>query len=300
MDLRTLRCFITLSEHLHFRRTAAYLNMTQPALSLRIRALEKEVGVTLLERDRRSVRLTEAGRAFLDQARVAVRSGADAIARARAAARGEAGHLRFGFTALSSYADMPELVQRYRLAHPSIHIELVQGETSNLAASLLSDEIDIALLHPPLSVSGLRLKEFPAAEMVLAVPSVHPLAKLKTVPLRKLAGEPFLLGPRRIGPHLYDQIILACSKAGFSPNVVQEVASMTTLVGLVAAGTGCGFVPSSLQVIRRPGVAFRRLANSSNAPRLSTALAWRDASFSAAAQQVLKLSGEIGASKVRG
>lgn len=299
MDLRTMHCFIAVAEQLHFRRASAQLNMTQPALSLRIQALEKEVGVTLLERDRRSVRLNEAGRAFLDQARVAVRSGADAIARARGAARGEAGRLRFGFTALSSYADMPELVQRYRLARPSVHIELVQGETSNLAASLLSDEIDIALLHPPLSVLGLRLKELPADEMILAVPSVHPLAKLKTVPLRKLAGEPFLLGPRRIGPHLYDQIILACSKAGFSPNVVQEVASMTTLVGLVAAGAGCGFVPSSLQVIRRPGVTFRRLAKSSSTPRLSTALAWRDGSLSAAVQQVLKLSGEIGAARAR-
>ena len=128
MDLRTMRCFIAVAEHLHFRRAAAHLNMTQPALSLRIRALEKEVGVMLLERDRRSVRLTEGGRAFLDQARVAVRSGADAIARARAAARGEAGRLRFGFTALSSYADMPELVQRFRLARPTVEVELVQDE----------------------------------------------------------------------------------------------------------------------------------------------------------------------------
>ena len=299
MDLRTMRCFIAVAEHLHFRRAAAHLNMTQPALSLRIRALEKEVGVMLLERDRRSVRLTEGGRAFLDQARVAVRSGADAIARARAAARGEAGRLRFGFTALSSYADMPELVQRFRLARPTVEVEFVQGESSKLAASLLSDEIDVALLHPPLSVSGLRLKEFPADEMVLALPSTHPLVKIKTVPLRKLAGEPFLLGPRRIGPHLYDQIILSCGKAGFSPNVVQEVASMTTLVELVAAGAGCGFVPSSLQVIRRPGVVFRSLANGSHTPRLSTALAWRDRSLSAAGEQLLKLAREICASKIR-
>jgi DNA-binding transcriptional LysR family regulator len=300
MDLRTMRCFIAVAEQLHFRRAAGQLNMTQPALSLRIRALEKEVGTRLLERDRRSVRLTEAGRAFLDHARVAVRSGTDAIARARGAARGETGGLRFGFTALSAYADMPELVQRFRLACPSVHIELVQGETAGLAASLLSDEIDVALLHPPLAVTGLRVKELPPDEMVLALPSAHPLAKLKTVPLSKLAGEPFLLGPRRIGPHLYDQIILACRAAGFSPNVVQEVASMTTLIGLVAAGSGCGFVPSSLQVIRRPGVTFRRLANASNAPRLSTALAWRDGSLSAAAQQLVRLSAGLGAPRVRG
>src|ERR1700741_3760071 len=162
MDLRTMRCFIAVAEHLNFRRAAGQLNMTQPSLSLRIRALEREVGVTLLERDRRSVRLTEAGRAFLDQARVAVRSGTDAIARARGAARGEAGCLRFGFTALSAYADMPELVQRFRLARPSVHIGLVRGDSNSLAAVVLSDEIDITLLHPPVPASGLRLKELPA------------------------------------------------------------------------------------------------------------------------------------------
>jgi DNA-binding transcriptional LysR family regulator len=192
-----------------------------------------------------------------------------------------------------------ERAVRFRLARPSVHVELVQGESNNLAAGLLADDIDVALLHPPLSVSGLRLKDLPADEMVLALPSAHPLAKIKMVPLRKLAGEPFLLGPRRIGPHLYDQIILSCGKAGFSPNVVQEVASMTTLVGLVAAGAGCGFVPSSLQVIRRPGVIFRRLTNSSHAPRLSTALAWRSSSLSAAVQMILTLATEIGASNPR-
>jgi DNA-binding transcriptional LysR family regulator len=299
MDVRTMHCFIATAEQLHFRRAAAHLNMTQPALSLRIRALEKEVGVTLLKRDRRNVQLTEAGRVFLDQSRIAVRSAAEAIARARDAERGGGGRLRFGFTALSSYAEMPELVQRVRLAHPGVTIELVQGESDRLAASLLSDEIDIALLHPPLSVSGLRLAELPADEMVLALPVAHPLAKLKTVPLKKLANEPFLLGPRRVGPHLHDQIILACGKAGFSPNVVQEVASMTTLIGLVAAGAGCGFVPNSLQIIRRPGVAFRRLENSSQAPRLSTALAWRDGSLSVTTRQVVKFWALISASKKR-
>jgi DNA-binding transcriptional LysR family regulator len=300
MDLQTMRCFIAVAEHLHFRRAAAQLNMTQPTLSLRVRALEREAGVVLLERDRRSVRLTEAGRAFLEGARVAVRSGADAIARARGAARGETGRLRFGFTALSAYAGMPELVQRFRLAHPSVHIELVQGDSSSLAAGVLSDELDITLLHPPVPVSGLRLEELPAEEMVLALPGTHPLAKLKTVQLRRLAGEPFLLGPRRIGPHLYDQIMLSCEKAGFNPNVVQEVASMTTLIGLVAAGVGCGLVPSSLQVIRRPGVAFRRLANSSHTPRLLTALAWRDGSLSTAARQVLEIATKRYSSRARG
>ena len=132
MDLRALNSFAVVAEELHFRKAAARLNVTQPSLSMRIQALEREVGVSLLERNRRSVLLTEAGRAFLGLAQAAVRSGAEAVTQARRAARGEIGQLRFGFTALTSYAGMPELVQRFRPACPDIKIDLVQADSASL------------------------------------------------------------------------------------------------------------------------------------------------------------------------
>ena len=289
MDLRALNSFAVVAEELHFRKAAARLNVTQPSLSMRIQALEREVGVSLLERDRRSVRLTEAGRAFLGLAQAAVRSGAEAVAQARRAARGEIGRLRFGFTALTSYAGMPELVQRFRLACPDIRIDLVQADSASLESALLAEEIDIALLHPPLMKPGLTLKHLEPEDLILAIPSSHELAKLKAVPLRRLAKQPFLIGPRHIGPHLYDQIIQACRRTGFSPSVVQEVAAMTTLIGLVAAGVGCGFVIQSLQVIRRPGVVFRPIAGT-KAPQLATALAWRDGKLSGVGRRMLTVA----------
>lgn len=291
MDLRALDCFVAVADELHFRKAAVRLNITQPALSMRIQALEREVGVVLLARDRRSVKLTEAGRAFLEPARAAVRCGAQATTQARRAARGETGELRFGFTALTSYAGMPQLVQGFRLACPDVRIDLVQAETSRLEAALLAGEIDIALLHPPLAGTGLTLKPLKPEPLVLAIPAAHRLAKLKAVPLQKLAGEPLLMAPRPIGPNLYDQIIEACRQAGFSPNVVQDVTAMTTLIGLVAAGAGCGFVIHSLQVIQRPGVVFRPLAG--KAPRLSTALAWRDGGLSAAGLRLVEMAAKM-------
>lgn len=289
MDVRSLECFAVVAEELHFRRAAGRLNMTQPSLSARIQALEAEVGVTLLERNRRQVLLTDAGRTFLDHARAAVRSAKDATAGARRAAAGEIGRLRFGFTALTSYAGMPELVQRFRSACPGVGIDLVQAETARLEAGLLAEEIDIALLHPPLSAPGLAQKDLVSDEMVLALPASGELARLPAVPPHRLAGQPFLIGPRYIGPHLYDQIILLCRQAGFSPDIVQEVTSMTTLIGLAAAGVGCGFVTGSLQVIQRPGVAYRPLAGV-RAPSLPTALAWRDGGLSAPGRRFLELA----------
>lgn len=291
MDVRSLECFAVVADELHFRRAAARLNITQPSLSARIQALEAEVGVTLLDRNRRQVQLTDAGRTFLDHARAAVRSAKDAMARARRAAAGEIGRLRFGFTALTSYVGMPELVQRFRSACPEIAIELVQAETARLEAGLLAEEIDIALLHPPLSAPGLAQRDLGSDEMVLAIPASSALSHLPAVPPHRLAGQPFLIGPRHIGPHLYDQIILLCRQAGFSPAIVHEVTAMTTLIGLAAAGVGCGFVAGSLQVIQRPGVAYRPLAGV-QAPSLPTALAWRDGALSAPGRRFLELAGK--------
>lgn len=289
MDIRALECFTILAEELHFRRAAARLNMAQPTLSARIKVLEQEVGVSLLTRNRRDVNLTEAGRIFAKHAALSLRSGQEAILSARRAAKGEIGRLHFGFTGLTSYAAMPELIQRYRLAFPQVEIDLVSSESAKLETSLLSGEIDIALLHPPLAAAGLATKELASQPLVLALPASHPLVELDRVPIRKLAGEPFLIAPRRAGANLYDQIIQFCRQAGFSPNVVQEVTTMTTLVGLAAAGVGCGFVIQSLQALKWPGVVYRPLSGG-KIPRLRTALAWRDGDITAAAGGLVKLA----------
>ena len=199
--------------------------MTQPSLSARVKALEEEVGAVLLERDRRNVRLTAAGEIFRDYASSAMVRTEEAVMSARRAAAGESGQLRFGFTGLTTYGGMPELVQRFRGRFPDVEVELVNGGTDHLQAEMLAGHIDVALLHPPLSCTGFDLLDLPSEELVLAVPASSALASLPDIPLSRLQGEPFLLPPRHAGPDLYDQIIrLFHTEGGFSPTVVQEVA----------------------------------------------------------------------------
>lgn len=289
MDFRALECFVAVAEELHFGRAAVRLNITQPSLSSRIKILEGEVGTALLERDRRHVRLTSAGRVFLDHARFAVANTREAVMFARRAAAGETGRLRFGFTGLTSYAGMPELVQQYRLGFPEVDVELIHAETARLEAGMLADEIDIALLHPPLAHEEFAQLEFPPEDLVLAIPVSNPLSSFEKVPISLLADEPLLVGPRRIGPHLYDQIIDLCrTEGGFSPKIAQEVAAMTTLIGLAAAGVGCGFVIRSFDIIKHPGVIYRPLAG--RAPHLATSLAWRKDAMSATAKMMLDVA----------
>ncbi|PZQ50144.1 MAG: LysR family transcriptional regulator [Rhodovulum sulfidophilum] len=239
MDLRSLECFLTLAELLNFRRAAERANLTQPALSHRIRALEDGLGVRLFERDR----------------------------------RGEAGRLRLGFTVIAFHGALPESVRAFREASPRVEVELVERDSPGLEAALVAEEIDLAVLHPPLETAGLGGVDLPDLRLVLALPERHPLAERDEIDLADLDGEALLLAPRRVGPRFHDRLWQSLSAARARPRVAQEVMPMTTLAGLVAAGAGVGFVTEGIAAIGRPGVVFRPCRP--EPPRLPLAFAWR-------------------------
>lgn len=275
MNLKALEVFVAVAEELHFRKAAVRLHTTQPSVSAWIRTLETEVGSDLLERNRRGVRLTEAGAVFLGYARSALRQSSEGISRARRAARGEVGRLRLGYTPLASYAGMPGLVRLFRRSYPDAVVELTQLLSAELEEALAAEIVDIALLHPPLNTENdLEVLEFAPEELVLALPASSPLAELTEVPIGALEGQPVIGWPRTVGPYLYDRLILTFRQAGFGPKIVQEVSSMEVLIGLAASGIGCGFVARSLSVIQRPGVAYRPLVGS-DLPTVPIALVWR-------------------------
>ncbi|MCE9671212.1 LysR family transcriptional regulator [Myxococcus stipitatus] len=273
MDDRSLACFIAVAQTLNFRRAAQGLHLTQPALSARIRGLEVELGVSLFERDRRHVALTPAGQALLPHARAACANIEEGKLQAQRAARGEAGGLRVGFTVLAMYDLVPHCVREFRERFPSVEIELSEMNSPALEAALVSGAVDVAILHPPLHTSGLEAVPLVDEPLVLALPSAHPLARRKVIPVRDLRDEPILIAPRSIGPSIFDRIIALFLAQGFSPRIVQEVTPMTSLVGLVSAGVGMGLVTRGLARLPRPGVSYRPLRP--EAPRLPFAFAWR-------------------------
>jgi DNA-binding transcriptional LysR family regulator len=287
LDIRSLACFVAVAEDLHFRRAAERLNLTQPALSQRIRVLEEEVGADLFERDRRHVTLTPAGSAFLEPARAAVASANAAKAQALRAVRGEVGRLRLGFTVIAFYGVLPEAVRVFRSRYPDVAVELVEMNSPALEASLQAGEIDLGVLHPPLAAPGLVIRPLPDQRLVLAMPSAHRLAENATVALADLEGEPFLIAPRAIGPSIYDRVIALFQAHGFSPRIVQEVTPMTTLTGLVAAGAGMGFVTEGLATVARPGITFRPV--DPEPPRLPMAAAWREPELPVTGERFLEL-----------
>lgn len=271
MDLRSVECFVRVAETLHFARAATELHLSQPALSQRIRTLEREVGVPLLERNRRGVRLTLAGEAFLDPAFTALRHGSHAVDVARRAASGLQGRLRLGFTVIASYTWLPRAVQEFRASLPDVTVDLTEINSPAVEGALHHGDLDIGVLHPPLERAGLQYYSLPDEPLVLAMPDGHRLAAQPQVSFGDLAGEPMLVAPRTVGPVLFDKLIGCFRAAGVQPRIVQEATPVTTLAGLVAAGAGIGFVTRGIAEATRPGVRFRSVEG---APGVPIAAAW--------------------------
>ena len=150
-ELSQLRCFVAAAEELHFGRAAQRLNMTQSPLSRQIQLLERILDVTLLERTSRNVALTPAGRVFLIEARRIVRLAESAQLSARRVARGDAGKVAIGFTAISGYSLIPQIVAQARAALPNIELELREMVTTDQVDALLTGLIDIGFVRPPVT-----------------------------------------------------------------------------------------------------------------------------------------------------
>lgn len=290
MDLRSVECFVRVADLLHFGRAAAELHLSQPALSGRIRTLEKEMGVSLLQRDRRSVALSEGGAAFLPRARDLVARSVTATTLARRAARGESGTLRLGFTVIAFYTALPRVVQRFRSRYPDVRVELKEMNSPAVEEALAGDVIDLGILHPPVSAAALTTLDLPAEPLVLAVPLDHPLAGRAALTFAEVADVPLLVAPRWVGPAAYDRLAACFAAVNVHPRIVQEVFPMTTLVGLVSAGAGVGFVTRGVARATRPGVRFLPVPG---APSLPLAAAWTNPSPTAPGQRFLEVTGTV-------
>jgi DNA-binding transcriptional LysR family regulator len=246
MELRQIRSFLSVAETLHFGRTAELIHLSQPALSLQIRALEEEVGVRLLERNRRKTTLTAAGVAFRDDAAGVVSQLDQAIRRARLAADGKLGLLRIGFISTAGNEIVPNLVRRFRESSPEVVFSLRNILTTDQIQMLSAGSLDIGFLrlpigeHPELEVVEVHREPF-----VVVTPLSHKLAKRKRIALHELSGEDFVMYERSYAPGFHDLIFGMLQDAGVVPNVCQTAGQMPTLISLVDSGMGISILPAS-------------------------------------------------------
>lgn len=249
MELRQLEHFVAVAEERSFTKAAKRLFLVQSTLSVSIRALERELGGQLLERTTHQVRLTEAGRALLTEARTAlaaVEAARDAVTAVHGGVRGT---VRIGIMHSLTLVDLAAVLTRYHEERPLVQIvpRMGPGGSVELVAGVLDGSTDLAfaaLLGP--YPNGLAVRPLASEELLLACPEGHPLTRFERVPLAELDGAKFIdfppgWGVRASVDRLFEQ-------AGLVREVAVEVSDVPTAVELVLAGFGCAFLSRSLTI----------------------------------------------------
>jgi DNA-binding transcriptional LysR family regulator len=257
MDFKQIRTFVTLAECLHFGQAAEHLSIAQPHVSRRIKQLEEELGVQLFYRDKRNVRLTEAGGVFLGEAHAMLRQAENARERTQESARGRRGLLNISLVTSAMLGILPTILGEFRRQFPDIHLTFKELGTALQLESLAQGSTDIAIIQPPMRTPDAYDHITLEREPLLAVlPRGHRLAGEAQIGLFDLAGDPWIMFPRDQSTPIHDRIIALCQKAGFSPRIVQEAGPVPFRLALVAAGFGVHVLHRSWETMPYPGIAY--------------------------------------------
>jgi DNA-binding transcriptional LysR family regulator len=282
LELRHLRYFVAVAEELNFSRAADRLHMAQPPLSAAIRQLEQELGTELLLRTTREVRLTEAGRAFLDGARRTLAELERARSEAQRAAAGEIGQLRIGFSWSARFETLPTIGQAFRATHPDVSLLTEEMWNARMLPALRSGTIDLAVALCPEVASELSYLTLRSEPVVALLARSHPLAGRSEIDLRSLAEERFLMFPRELAPRLYEFMAGLCRRAGFEPIVRGESFHSGWELQILAEVEVVALAPASVALDLPEGITAAVIGDPSD--RLDTALVWREHDRSATSE----------------
>ncbi|MDG2531795.1 LysR substrate-binding domain-containing protein [Caulobacter endophyticus] len=289
MELRHVRYFVALAEELNFTRAAARLGIGQPPLSQQIRDLETEIGYPLFLRRPHGAELTEAGRAFLAEARQILEQAERAKEAARRAGGGHVGALRVGFTSSANFH--PAVTEAFSVFHwtyPDASLIVEESHSARLTERLLHSELDAAFVRPGnVAAGGLDLLPLGEEPLILALPVGHHLATQARVPVAALRQEPFVIFSQGIGRTFLGLIREACAQEGFEPLIAQETPHIVAMINMVAAGLGVAMAPGSIAQLAVRGVVYRPLDGA--VPKVPLAIATRAGDVSPLVRNFLAL-----------
>ena len=229
---------LAVAEYLSFHRAALALGVSQSSVSTRIKALEEDLGITIFDRNTRGVRLTEAGRRFVDQVDEAMGILDRAIKIAGMQARGEVGELRIGVHALTPGCFLDRLFERFHTDHPGIRLQVVEGTARDAQFMIREGRLDVAFMASTHQTPDLNSRVIWRDRLVIALPVKHPLAAQSDVEWRHLADETFLVRHSGTGPQVHDLIVARAVGKWLMPTILRFDVERSTLLSMVAIGHG--------------------------------------------------------------
>lgn len=256
-EFHQLRCFVAVAEELNFRRAAERMNMTQPPLSRQIRLLEHGVGLTLLERSNRQVRLTPAGENYYDSAVDLLQRAEQSVLKARQAERGETGSIELGFVPSAALDFIPRIVIAMACELPGVTLTPTEMMSYEIVEAQASGRLDLGLTRMERPRPGIERTRAVSETFVLAVPVDHPLATAPSPKLADLDGEPFVGYSTERGGFLRETHQSLFAANGVTPEIVLEFSQTHTVLAMVNRGLGVSLVPGSSRVLKMANVRFR-------------------------------------------
>lgn len=297
MELRHLRYFLAVADALNFSRAAERLHLSQPPLSQQVRRLEAELGAKLFDRSKRQIKLTTAGEIFAIKARAILAQCDEAAKLAARAERGEFGHLRLGLWQLPVPPVQTRLIieclRAFVKRSPDVHLTLQSLLPAEQIKAVKDGGIDVGIVRLPVAQKsrGIAIETILREPMVLAMSENNSLARFKTVPLRELSNQRYIMFARDANADFHHFIAKACRKEGFSLNIAYFQDDLYSVWALIGAGLGVALAPASLQELRLPGIVFRKLEPA--APVMEMALAYMHADKVSVVFQFLEVARKI-------
>jgi DNA-binding transcriptional LysR family regulator len=292
-DLKHLSTFVAVAEELNFHRAAERMTMAQPAVSRIVLELEERLGVRLLERTTRKVRLTESGRYLLAEAREILGRIDVAENTVRLLATGTKAILKIGYTTITGHALVPDIAREFRRANPDVRLELTYLHSPAQRDKILQDEIDFGFIEGSFQSSEIESRPVAHHRLVALLPPEHPLAAKRSLTIEELAREQLVMGTYAEWPTLRRIVVDAFQSAGQVMTVAQEAPSLVGILGLVTAGVGITIFTGMPRFCGEQAITPRPIVT--NPPVLvESHLAWRRASISSAMRRFIETSQKVG------
>jgi len=259
LSLLQLRYFVAVAEELHFGRAAKRLGLSQPPLSKNIQALEQNLNLQLLQRDKRNVELTSAGRVLLQEARGLLAHAQRVRSIMHGVSDGTQGEVYIGTVPFAMFGTLPKFIRQFRRTSPSVSVSIEESHTGSVIAGVIDGRFDFGVVwSSPLS-GHVQSHTLVKGGFVAAMPTDDPLLHKSALHLADLKDRPLVLPSRQVSPHHHDIILSEFNRAGIVPRIATEVSAIMSQLGYVASGLGTAIVPYSAIDVPNLDVRFRNI-----------------------------------------
>src|SRR5712692_985024 len=261
MELRHLRYFLAVGEALNFTKAAAQLRVAQPALGRQMQDLEDEIGVDLMKRSPRGVTLTAEGKLFLEEVRELLKRADESVEKVRALARGEYGELHIGYAPSPTVEILPPALTAFQKAVPRVKVFLHDLSSDELITGLQNGALELAIMVPPAGdqTASIQFEVLRTYPLCVAMTAKHPFARMKSVPLEKLAAEPLVALRRKDYPESDRFLDRLFGSIRAKPPIAVECDSASSLITEVEAGRGIALATPVFKLVTGKRLLYRPL-----------------------------------------